>query len=493
MTTETTTAKVSVNPVEMGWASKLLAKALSAMTPAERTEFMADASIKAGNSISKASEQLGADRELTDTAGVVEDQWGGPPDARLRMSGGHGPGSTAKPGDVNIGPQQSASGNGAEKMEGEYSKHAPQVGVQRATEMLGREVMQMRGAMKSIIGAIESQGILIEAIKSSASPIDMTALQAMMDTTVSKAMNGVERAITKALAKASATRVTEIVAKAEEDEKEDEEEEEDEEASEDESGTGTEIEIVNENEAEDEDESESAKSESAKSAAKLRIMARSRLKWVSRRLTKADELTEDSKPKTAEHMHAKARFNLRKSNEYLTKAVALRDGQTGPSSIAIAKSITKAAKKMPKMEVKNQDKWPAAESERMGKGANPADTTAMAALQKAADDIAKAASGVGMLQASVGQMFEAMSGRSKDGSNGLPPVFALAKANADDLTSKEREIMVLADTNVIDFNTLDQARDVIGYARAQAPQELITAKISRLPPTVQAILTRHTA
>ena len=41
-------------------------------------------------------------------------------------------------GKVDVGPNQSASGNGAEKMERDYSRHAPaQTGVQRATERLG--------------------------------------------------------------------------------------------------------------------------------------------------------------------------------------------------------------------------------------------------------------------------------------------------------------------------------------------------------------------
>lgn len=492
MTTETIT---KANVTGAALINDLVAKGLATLNPTQRAELLASSAISVTDALAKAD-------AMTGDIPTVEDLWDGPNDDHAETTRAHGPGSEAKPGMVQVGPGQSASGNGAEKMEREYSRHAPQEGVQRATEKLGEAVMGMGKAMKSLVGAVRTQGMMIEALKSGVAVTEApttAAIQAMITEAVGKSMGALETRLAKSIRSA-------VAAKAGESDKEDDkesgeeddedDEEEDDEASESESGSGTDIEIVNENDEEGEDEADSDEGEKAKSitAARFRIMAKSRLKWASRRLAKADEAEKEKKPKTAEHMMKKARHNLRKARSYLDASAALR-GKTGPSSKAIAKAISKAKAKLP-VGAKMQDKWPESNAHEAGKAA-PAEgepTPAMKAFNEAAEKLAKAASGMGMLQTDIKGMFDAMMSRSVNGDGvRLPPAFAIAKSGGDDLTTKESEIMQMAETNVIDFDAADKARDVIGLMRARAVPELISAKAARLPPAVQAVLNRKAA
>ena len=75
----------------------------------------------------------------------------------------------------------------------------------------------------------------------------------------------------------------------------------------------------------------------------------------------------------------------------------------------------------------------------------------------------------------------------------LPPVFALAKAGASDLTSREIELARLRDTNVISFDAFDQARDALMRVRMNMPPDVIAAMVDRLPDAAKAVLTRGAA
>jgi inorganic pyrophosphatase-like protein len=508
MAEATSTNKTESSAIWLGKASAVFAKGLAAMSPTERVEFMASAAVNVGDALGKAEEAMNTVGEGHDRIGLIEDQWDGPPDDKVEIGGGHGPGSTAAPGKVNVGPNQSASGNGAEKMEREYSRHASaQTGVQRATEELGEAIMGMRGAMKSVIGAVRSQGLQIEALKAGTAVVDIpnaAAIEAMIASAVGKAIEGIERSIAKSIRKAVAAKTVAAKAEGESDKEDDkesgeddeeEDDEEDDEASEAESGSGTEIEIVNENEEEDEDEAEADKAIQAK-AARLRIMAKSRIKWANRRMAKAEEHMEAGKEKKAERFRKMAKGNLRKARAYLDAAKALRDGNVGPSSAAIGKAIAKAAQKLPKPRAENQETWPNKGETGTGKAAVTvvADTggaVAIKALQDAAEKISKAASGMGMLSTTVSGLMDAFSSQSRGGSN-LPPVFSLAKSGA--LETADAKLSTLADNNVISMDDLDAAREVIRLGKTPGvPNEMVTAKAARLPKPARDILNEQAA
>ena len=497
-------AKADPSVTWLGKMSSIVTKGIASLSPSERSEFLADAATRATAELGKASESLTRHENEMKYVDQVEDQWDGPADDHLEVGGGHGPGSSAPAGKVNVGPEQRASGDGAEKMERDYSRHAPaQTGVQAATEHLGEAIMGVRKSMKamgagmrSIVSAMEAQGMQIDLLKSSAagSGPDAAAIEKMIGDAVAKAMRPVMKSVTRALQKADEEKDDEKDTESEKEsgkDDEEEDEEEDDEASEEESGSGTEIEIVNENDAEDEDEAEADKAITAK-AARLRIMAKGRIKWANRRLTKAAEAGEAGKPlKMAKNLR-KARFNLRKARDYRGAAIALRDGNTGPSSIAIGKAITKAEHRAKRSKAENQDVWPnKGEIGGHGKsqvGAVQPDVSK--AVQTALEQMNKAASGMGMLVTNMQGLMESVAGQSRNGGNGVPPALKLAIGKAGD---KDAQLVALADNGAISFDDLDAARDVMRLASTPVPPDFVNQKIARLPPAVRTVLTGQAA
>lgn len=511
MTEATTAAKTDVSATGLGRLMLLVSKGLASLSPKERTEFLADSAASAGIELGKAEEMMNTVGEGHDKIPLFEDLWDGPPDDKLKTTSAHGPNSSAPSGEVNVGPNQAASGNGAEKMEREYSRHAPrQSGVQRATEMLGEAIMgikSMKSAMGSMIIAVKSQGLQIETLKAGTATVDIPdakAIQGMIDSAVGKAISSMERTIAKSIRNA--------VAKAD-DEKDDdkddekdtesgtddeaEDDETDDEADEEESGSGTEIEIVNENEAEDEDESDADDEKAkAKSAAKYRLMAKCRIKWASRRLVKADELDEASKPKKASRYRRMGKSNLRKARAYLDAAKALRDGRAGPSTVAIGKAIAKARGKAPKPH--NQETWPnknehSAKATPTATQVVPDGGAATKAIQDAVAQLQKAASGLGMLTTTVSGLYEAMGSQSRGQGNGMPPALHLAMAKGGDVATKDAALAALADAGTITMDDLDNARDVMRLGGTTVAPEFINSKIGRLPLVVRNVLTAQAA
>ena len=116
----TETAKAAITPGDASLMTRLIAKGVQSLSAEERATMMADASQQASSLLAKAKEitMVGDDH---DKIGHVEDLWDGPPDDKAETTRAHGPDSSAAPGKVPTGPGQSASGNGAEKMEREIA------------------------------------------------------------------------------------------------------------------------------------------------------------------------------------------------------------------------------------------------------------------------------------------------------------------------------------------------------------------------------------
>ena len=139
----------------MGFLSKHFGKMLGALSPADRADLLKDAAASAGVSLQKAEDELMRDRDDSHP-GAIEDQWDGPPDDQLATTRTGGPSSRNMPGGTtSVGPSQAASGDGAAEMERRYSRPAPQGGVQRSTEMLGRDLMK---AMRALVAGMKAQG-----------------------------------------------------------------------------------------------------------------------------------------------------------------------------------------------------------------------------------------------------------------------------------------------------------------------------------------------
>ena len=81
----------------LGKIMAFMSKGMSRLSPTEQAEVLAEAGLMAKSELTKASESL--TRHDGEMSGVsqFEDQWDGPPDDHLEVSGGHGPGSTAAP------------------------------------------------------------------------------------------------------------------------------------------------------------------------------------------------------------------------------------------------------------------------------------------------------------------------------------------------------------------------------------------------------------
>jgi len=498
-------------PKAAGLVTRVIASLIGSATQEQRSTLFKDASVLADTELGKANHLLdmGDDRGRI---GIVEDQWSGPPDDHLETVHAHGPGSKVAPGKVPVGPTQQSSGDGAEKMEGEYSRHAPQSGVQSATERLGRDIAAARGAMKSILKAVEAQGQQFAILEASvAKSVDEAALQALVSAAVTKAIAGLD------FKSAIKTAARHAVRKAEEerDEEKDEEkeaetevekaiivakaaEEESEEDDEEESGSGTDVEVVNEIEEEDDDDDNDDDKAKSMQAAKLRLLAKSRVRKARACVQKAAPFL--AKPEGAPVVKAlrkAAKNHLAKADAYLAASIAVKGGKIGPATKVVQDRIAKAKagrKGLAAAQSDNQKIWPASTAREVGKGADT--STERADLRKAVEQISKAAAGMGMLTANVQDLFAAISGQKTsvtDDGQRLPPVFALAKAGGDKLAMTEKAINELRDNNDITFEDADRARDAITSARMGLPNDIVQAKVNRLPPKIQEVITRHAA
>ena len=242
-------------------------------------------------------------------------------------------------------------------------------------------------------------------------------------------------------------------------------------------------------------------------------MAKARVVHAKLRLAKALDFAAEDKAKAAQRSMMLAKVNLAKAQRHLDEATALRDGKIGLSTRSIALDIAKASKGVVQSEADNQDIWPAtteAQSE-FGKAETATAETAKAPtgtppvpnadLAKAVAQIEAAANGMGMMTASVADLFKALSGQTKPVTatdvagerHNMPPVFALAKAGASDLATREAELIRLRDSSVISFEDHDRARDALTRVRMGLPEETIKAMVDRLPDAARAVLTRSAA
>jgi len=480
----------------LGMLTGIWAKVMHRMTPEERSTMMQDAATVAQSELGKADSLLSGDHG--GHPGVVEDQWSGPADASLEVSHAHGPGSSAASGTVPVGPSQEASGDGAAKMEREYSRHSPQSGVQAATERLGREIAGVKGAMKSFFKAFEAQAQSLELIKAQIpAALDETVITAAINTAVNKASESntnalqeliskaARKAVKKAIAKASPVTDTrpeaEIIAEAVKAfEKED-----------DKDAHGEKEEREKEHEGKEKDEEE-AKS---MAAARLRVLARSRIHKAKDCIAKAQGLTD--KPDTVKALRKIAKGELKKAQAYLADSQMLRGGRAGPSTLKLHEQVAKAhraRKALGPAQSDNQDHWPNSTEKTVGKAESPPVATSPDLL-KAVDQISKAAEGMGLLNASVKDFMSAFAGHSPtDGAgNRLPPVFALAKAGGDKLAGVQMQLTKLHEDNVISFDDVMAARDTLQRIQMELPPDIIGAMVNRLPAPVQDLFNRAAA
>ena len=497
MTAAPESDKSASDPRTAGFFTKMLSKAFQHMTPTERTEALQDAAVMVSAELGKASDLLSKADNLATVdsghTGFIEDHWSDSPPDMLKVDGAHGPGSSVPSGTVNVGPSQQASGNGAARMESQYSRYATQLGLQAATEKLGRDILGVRGAMKSIVEAMKGFGTQIEMLKTSTSTYapDTDALQKMIEAAVSKAMEPVKLDLNKALAKAFEKK---------EDDKEDDEE----------AKAAALLAKADEKEKEKErDEEDDDKSETAKAAAELRLMAKARVTHAKLRLSKALDYAAEEKAKAAQRAMSFAEINLAKAQSLIDESTELRGGKAGLSTQSIALDIAKAKKGVAASTAQNQDIWPNTTEKQADFGKAQEQTSAETAktappasadLAKAIAQIEAAATGMGMMTANVADLFKAISGQTKpaetaggDERQNLPPVFALAKAGASDLATREAELARLRDTNVISFDDHDRARDALTRVRMGLPEETIKAMVDRLPEAAKAVLTRSAA
>lgn len=498
-----TTVQPDANPNGFGFLTKAFTKVLGRLTPAERTDFLKDAAVQA-------SLELGKATDLLENPGThrAEDLWDGPQDDHLETVHAQGPDSSVAPGKVNTGTSQDASGGGANRMEDEYSRHARQVGVQRATEELGRKLASHTRAMKSFAAFGKAVQHQIEALQSTSSLAQAAPDDAAIKAAVAAALPG---AVALALAKAIPEVVRTVVKakKAAESEKDDdkegesgeedeeEEEDDDEEADQAESGSGTEIEIVNELEEEDEAEAESDEDETKKAARKAaaaeRRIAKSLIRLAKAEAEEAEDAMADGRHHAGKRHHRKAKHRMHKARLHLSIAKSLNGG-AGKSSVAIGKSIEAVGKALKKTRAENQDKWPEgpkhdgkehkAEHE-VGKATPTADEMA-----KANAALQKALSGMALLQADVQQVMQMVGGQPRNPTaEGGPPINELYKADLALVGGQESAINQLAAGGHITMAQRDKAIDAIATLRQPSmPQGMIDATINACPPVVQAIL-----
>lgn len=470
MTTTAVVTDATPSPKLLGRLSAMLAKAWPHMTPAERTDFVADAAATSGAELGKAHELLERGEEHQ-RVGRVEDLWDGPPDNELRMVRRHGPGSSSASGVVPVGPSQDASGDGAIKMEREYSRWATQSGVEEATNRLGRELSKMRQVMKSLVGFGDSMSTRMAAME--------TAQGSLLAPATLEAFKIDPGEIAKAVAAAMPALLRQavtIIIKARENE-----EEEDEEKEEDGDEPVSKAETAEEMKEEKDEEGES--DEHRKEAAKARVLARNQLAKARRALRKAEEHEGEKEKEKAEKEKKAARNHLEKARIQLAVSKALRNAKDGPSTVAIAKAIKSAAKDMPKPQAENQTVFPASKTQEVGKSGEGAPD--LAALMAQMGTIQKAVDGFGMLVTDTRGLVDALARQPDPNGDRLPPVFALAKAKPADLNTIEAQVGEMVTNNVISIDDADRTRDVIGRARMGMH---VDAMVQALPEPVQKLI-----
>lgn len=424
-----------LSPKAAGILTRLVAKAIKGLSPAEQKEMLQDASLSAGiDGIGKAKDELFRDRE-DGGIDVVSDQWDGPPDDGVevrRVSGGDSGGSTG--GRVDVGKPQAASGDGAQRMSDTYSRPTPQVGVQATTERLGRQIAGVRAAMKSLLTVVEAQNTQLELLKST--------VAGLLD--------------------------VKPVAKAEE-EKEEKKEEETAKAKDD----GIEVEI----------EEGSDDKEEEKAAARVRFQAKSHLRTARAALVKAAESEKEEEKKEHEEEARKA-FEKARS---LTEAAKALNPRSVIKLPVLERAVAEFAKALPKDEAENQDKWP--EGKPAAAKAQTAEPS-QADIAKAMEKIDAAVKGFGMLQADVSTLLGVMGGQSRS-QTGLPPVFELAKSNPDAFGAKGDEIENLVAAGTITRDEADRSHDVLMQVKAAADgridQTIVQSRINRLPVAARQV------
>ena len=491
----TTTAQARAeSPQGAGYVARIIKSAWSHMAPADRLNMIQDAAVASTLELGKATDLLEGDDRAS--PGQVEDLFDGPPDDRLETVPAGGPDGSVPAGKVGVGPVQNASGAGAATMERTYSRHAPQTGVQQATQELGAKLAAQGRAMKALVAFGKSIGerlSMVEASLPTAGAVDAKAIEAAVSAAVAKAIPAAVSAalgkaipaVVKAVAQAKAEGETEADKESGEDDEED-----DEEADEAESGSGTEIEITNENEEEGEDEAESDEDETKKAARKAaaqqRLTAKALVKLAKAAERDSREAMEEGRLAAGKRQHMKAEKRMAKARLHVAVAKSLRDGSVGASMKAIEAAIGTVAKALKEAKAKNQDKWPAGKSATAPVVAPQGEdlSKAVAAMTAAVE---KANAGYALLTTNVQGLMSVVGGQSRDpSSGGVPPVGALFKAVP---AGKESQINALVSDGTITMRERDKAIDALGYIRvAGVPETVVNAAIDGCSPAVQAIL-----
>ena len=480
------------DPRAMGVITKMLGRVLGHMPAADRTALMQDAATMTQAELGKADEQLTAAKgtgmaSVDNNSGYVADHWSDDRTTEVPpVSGAHGPGSSVPSGSFNIGPSQQASGNGGVPMERQYSRFAPQMGNTAMTDQLGRDMIAVKGAIKSLVAAMQGITTQIDVVKASLdTPVpvpDEAIMLKLIDTAVGKA---VPEAVAKAV-----TRIA-VTAKAD-----DKWENDDEDAK----SAALIAKADEKKKKEEEDDEEDDKPFKKAAAAELRVMAKARVDHARLRIAKALDYVAEGKAKAAQRAMSLAEINLAKAQDLVTEVTALCDGKSGLNTQVLNKAINKAKKGIAASVADNQDIWPASTETDVGKAADPPAVTpppANADLAKAMEQIKAAATGMGMLQANVSELMTALTAKNTAVIDGeqtkLPPVFALAKAGASDLSNREIELAKLRDDRVISFDDFDRARDTLMRVRMNMPADTIAAMVERLPAEARNVLTRGAA
>lgn len=443
MTTTATTTDETLSPKAAGILTRAV-RALMKTDPKAAAELVQDASVAA---LSKADELLRsqADRNTV----VIDDQWDGPPDATVNVVHTGGPGSTAPSGSIPVGPGESMSGAGAPAMQATYSRPASQNSAQYAFEQLGRDVMRMGKAQRAAHNVLEAHGLQFATMKAA---LDDLPSAASISEIVTEAIS---KALPVAIAAAVAEAVKAIPVQ-----------------------DATVVKADDKKDDDDKDKNPFAKADDPEVAAK----AASMVTEARAELAKASEAEIDGALKKALRLRQGVLALIEEAEPLMAKA--LPDTRTAYENIC--KAVTTA-------QSQNQDIWPNTDVREAAK-ATPAqtDTETRAELTKAAESIAKAAEGLGMLSASVQQVLGAVGNASRNGT-GLPPVFSLAKAQSSDVDARMVQVRALAEAGEITWGDVDATNDAVQRLRMSAtgagmPPAWAQQGISGLHPKVQQIL-----
>lgn len=421
--TDKTQAAPAATPKATGLLSRVFAKGFAALSPAERKEMLADATITAGinDAIGKAHEAMAGEVEM------VSDLWDGSPAdpsptkrARENMAGDSVP----------VGPGQSASGSGAEKMSRTYSEPAPQGAVMTATERLGNALTMK--AMQSLAKAVEGINTRLDLLT--------TATSGLLDELVA-VKSEVAKAARGAIAKS-----------------------EDEEA---------------EEEARDEESDE--------------MSAKSRVKLAKGRIAKAVEADLDGDAKAASRHRGVARAHLGKARAFAA-AAAKSAPEADLSAVTKAIStIAKALKTDGGEEQKDypdSDEKKTAKAEAPATTVTAADPSALVATVKSLEDmIGKANAGVALLRTDVTGLLNTVAGQSR---GATPPadLFALAKSNPSGVDGKIAVVRKMAEDGLVGEDAAEHAIDLLGQVKAIAngatlDPMIVKARVARLPASLQ--------